>query len=72
MSKATFNDNLAVLGLPDRAALEAMFGLTPEAMPHKEEILEVMESISSEKLVDFLDAEPPTELSLAFRSLRTA
>ena len=36
MSKQVFEDNLRVLGLPDRAAFNAMIELTPDTLPYKE------------------------------------
>ena len=71
MSKQNFDENLKVLGLPDRAAFNAMIELTPTAIPHKDEMVEVMESIDSGALTEFLDATHPTDLALAFQSLRT-
>lgn len=71
MSKQIFDDNLQVLGLPDRAAFNAMIELTPSAIPYKDEMIEVLESISSADLTDFIDAPQPTDLAIAFKSLRT-
>ena len=71
MSKQVFEDNLRVLGLPDRAAFNAMIELTPDTLPYKEELIEVMESIDSGSLADFIDAAHPTDLAIAFKNLRT-
>lgn len=71
MSKQVFEDNLKVLGLPDRAAFNAMIELTPNTIPYKEEMLEVLESINPKELEDFINATHPTDLALAFQSLRT-
>jgi hypothetical protein len=71
MSKQTFEDNLKVLGLPDRAAFNAMVDLTPDTIPYKEEMLEVLESIAPNELEAFIEAPHPTDLALAFKSLRT-
>lgn len=71
MSKQTFDDNLKVLGLPDRAALNAMIDLTPDTIPYKEEMLEVLESINPKELAEFIDATHPTDLAIAFKNLRT-
>jgi hypothetical protein len=71
MSKQTFDDNLKVLGLPDRAAFNAMIDLTPDTIPYKEEMIEVLESIDAKELEAFIEATHPTDLALAFKSLRT-
>lgn len=71
MSKQVFESNLEVLGLPNRAAFDAMIELTPEVVPFKEEMIEVLESIDAAALSDFIDAVHPTELALAFQKLRT-
>jgi hypothetical protein len=71
MNKHVFEDNLAVLGLPDRAAFTAMIELTPDTIPYKEEMLEVLESIDAKELADFIDAPHPTDLAIAFKNLRT-
>ena len=71
MSKQIFDDNLKVLGLPDRAAFNAMVELTPDTMPYKDELIEVMESIDPKELTDFIDATHPTDLAIAFKNLRT-
>lgn len=71
MSKQVFDDNLQVLGLPDRAAFNAMIELTPSAVPYKDEMIEVLECISTAELADFIDAPLPTDLAIAFKSLRT-
>ncbi len=71
MSKQVFDENLKVLGLPDRAAFNAMVDLTPDTLPYKEEMIEVMESIGSQELADFIDATHPTDLAIAFKNLRT-
>lgn len=71
MSKQIFSDNLKVLGLPDRAAFDAMIELTPDTLPYKEEMLEVMESIDPKDLMDFIDNTHPTDLAIAFKNLRT-
>ena len=71
MSKQTFDDNLKVLGLPDRATFNAMVDMTPETIPFKDEMLEVMESISAIDLANFLNVVPPTDLAIAFQNLRT-
>jgi len=71
MSKQVFDENLQVLGLPDRAAFNAMIELTPSAIPYKDEMIEVLESIKASDLADFIDASHPTDLALAFKSLRT-
>lgn len=70
MSKQVFEENLQVLGLPDRAAFNAMVELTPDTVPYKEEMLEVLESINRQDFIDFIDAHLPTDLALAFRNLR--
>lgn len=70
MSKQVFEDNLKVLGLPDRAAFNAMVALTPDTIPYKEEMEEVLESIGSQDLADFIDATHPTDLAIAFKNLR--
>lgn len=70
MSKQVFENNLKVLGLPDRAAFNAMVDLTPDTIPYREEMLEVLESIDSGDLVDFIDAPFPTDLAIAFKNLR--
>ena len=71
MNKQVFEDNLKVLGLPDRAAFNAMVELTPDTVPYKEEMLEVMESIDSGDLLDFIEAPFPTDLAIAFKNIRT-
>lgn len=71
MTKQVFDSNLEVLGLPNRAAFDAMIELTPEVVPFKEEMVEVMESIKPTDLIDFIDAAHPTNLALAFQKLRT-
>mgnify|MGYP003409005208 FL=1 len=71
MSKQTFDDNLKVLGLPDRAAFNAMVDMTPDTIPFKDEMLEVLESIDAGELADFIDAPHPTDLAIAFQNLRT-
>lgn len=71
MSKQVFEDNLKVLGLPDRAAFNAMVELTPDTIPYKEEMLEVLESINPKELAEFIDATHPTDLAIAFKNLRT-
>ena len=71
MSKQVFDDNLNVLGLPDKAALNAMIDMTPDTIPYKDEIFEVMESISAVDLANFLEVVPPTDLAIAFQNLRT-
>jgi hypothetical protein len=70
MSKQVFEENLQILGLPDRAAFNAMVELTPDVLPFKEEMLEVLESIKKQDLIDFIDSPLPTDLALAFRNLR--
>ena len=70
MSKQVFEDNLKVLGLPDRAAFNAMVELTPDTIPYKDEMLEVLESISAEDLTTFMEAIPPTDLAIAFKNLK--
>lgn len=70
MSKQIFEENLQVLGLPDRAAFNAMVELTPDTLPYKDEMLEVLESINREELIAFIDTPLPTDLALAFRNLR--
>lgn len=70
MSKQVFEENLQVLGLPDRAAFNAMVELTPATLPYKDEMLEVLESITREELIAFIDTPLPTDLALAFRNLR--
>jgi hypothetical protein len=70
MSKQVFEENLQVLGLPDRAAFNAMVELTPDTLPYKDEMIEVLESIDKNELIDFIDAPLPTDLALAFRNLR--
>lgn len=70
MSKQVFEDNLKVLGLPDRAAFNAMVELTPDTIPYKEEMLEVMESIDSKDLIDFIGAPLPTDLAIAFKNIQ--
>lgn len=71
MSKQKFDENLQVLGLPDRAAFNAMIELTPDTLPYKEDMIEIMESISQKELADFIDATFPTDLAIAFKNLRT-
>ena len=71
MSKQKFQDNLGILGLPDRAAFDAMVDLTPEVVPYKEEMLELLESVSSEDLDNFLSDPFPTDLAKAIQKLRT-
>ena len=71
MNKQVFEDNLKVLGLPDRAAFNAMVELTPDTLPYKDEMLEVLESINAQELADFIDATHPTDLAIAFKNLRT-
>ena len=71
MSKQVFENNLKVLGLPDRAAFNAMVDLTPDTIPYRDEMLEVMESIDSGDLADFIEAPFPTDLAIAFKNLRT-
>lgn len=71
MSKQTFDENLKVLGLPDRAAFNAMVDLTPDTIPYKEEMIEVLESIAPADLKAFIEANNPTDLALAFKSLQT-
>lgn len=70
MSKKVFEENLQILGLPDKAAFNAMVELTPDTIPYRDEMLEVLESIKPEELTDFLDATPPTDLAIAFKNLR--
>lgn len=70
MSKQVFEENLKVLGLPDRAAFNAMVELTPDTVPYKDEMLEVMESIDSKDFIDFIDSNLPTDLAIAFKNLR--
>lgn len=72
MSKQIFDENLKqVLGLPDRAAFNAMIDLTPDTLPYKEEMVEVLESIAPQDLIDFIEAPNPTDLAIAFKNLRT-
>lgn len=71
MSKKFFDENLQLLGLPDKVAFNAMVDLTPDTLLYKEEMIEVMECVPSSELVDFIDATHPTDLALAFRSIRT-
>lgn len=71
MSKKTFTENLQVLGLPDRVAFDALVELTPDTIPYKEEMLEVLETISPEDLLEFIEAPNPTDLAIAFQSLKT-
>lgn len=71
MSKQIFNQNLLLLGIPDRPAFDALVGLTPEVAHLKDEMEEVLESIDSKELAEFIDATHPTELALAFQRLRT-
>lgn len=72
MSKQVFEENLQkVLGLPDRPAFNAMIELMPSAVPFKDEMIEVLESIAPEDLQAFIDDPHPTELALAFKSLKT-
>lgn len=70
MSKQVFDENLKILGLPDRAAFNAMVELTPDTIPYKDEMLEVLESIDPKALADFIDATHPTDLAIAFKNLR--
>lgn len=71
MSKKTFEENLLVLGIPDRPAFDALVELTPETVPYKAEMVEVLESIDKDALSEFIDATHPTELAMAFNRLRT-
>ena len=71
MSKQVFDSSLEVLGLPNRAAFDAMIELIPEVLPFKEEMVEVMESIDPTDLTQFIDATHPTNLALAFQKIRT-
>lgn len=71
MSKKTLEENLQVLGIPDRVAFDALVSLTPEVVPYKDEMLEVLESIAPDRLADFIDATHPTDLAIAFQRLRT-
>lgn len=71
MTKQVFESNLEVLGLPTRAAFDAMIELIPEVIPFKEEMVEVMESIDPTDLTQFIDATHPTNLALAFQKIRT-
>lgn len=70
MSKKVFEENLQILGLPDKAAFNAMVELTPDTIPYRDEMLEVLESIKPEELTAFLDAIPLTDLAIAFKNLR--
>lgn len=72
MSKQVFDQNVQqVLGLPDRAAFNAMVELTPDTLPYKEEMVEVLESIDAQDLVTFIEEPHPTDLAIAFKNLRT-
>ena len=71
MSKITLENNLRELGIPDRAAFDAMVSLTPATIPYKEEMLEVLESINPEELVAFMNVAHPTDLAIAFRRIKT-
>lgn len=71
MSKKTFDENLATLGIPDKASLDALVELTPEAKPFYDEIVEVLASIPPGKLLKFIENENPTPLASAILSLRT-
>lgn len=71
MSKKVFDENLQVLGLPDRAAFNAMVDLTPDTIPYREEMIEVLECIDPATFVDFIDDPNPTDLAIAFKNLRT-
>lgn len=71
MSKKTFEENLQVLGIPDRVSFDALVELTPEVQPLKDEMIEVLESIDAKRLTKFIEDENPTELAVAFQRLRT-
>lgn len=71
MSKKVFDENLQVLGLPDRAAFNAMIELTPDTIPYREEMIEVLECIDPGTFADFIDDPHPTDLAIAFKNLRT-
>lgn len=71
MSKQRFEDNLKQLGLPDRAAFNAMVELTPSTIPFKDEMIEVLECIDPKELNEFIEDPNPTALATAFKALRT-
>lgn len=70
MSKETLERNLLALDIPDKAAFEALVGLTPEAAPYKDEMLELLESIDEVSLKEFIDAQHPTDLAIALQRIR--
>lgn len=70
MSKKTLEENLLALGIPDKVAFDALVELTPEVVPLKEEMVEVLESIDKTALLEFLDAPHPTDLANAFQRIR--
>lgn len=71
MSKKIFEENLKVLGIPDRPAFDALIELTPEVIPYRDEMIEVMDCIDPKDFAEFIDATHPTELAVAFQRLRT-
>lgn len=68
MSKAIFLENLKELGI-DNATFEALIELTPETIPFRDEMYEVLENVSPGDLKTFLEVENPTDLARAIKRL---